>query len=98
MPLQVAVEFVTKCGLSPETITSRLAKPLGGRLSNNVDSLEIIGADRWVKRTASFGYKLAFSKKPPVQRKAHSNPLTSADAAAFLDKEVKGLLDKGAIK
>ena len=42
-PLKSAVELVTRWGLSPESIVSRLAKPLGGRLIHNMDSLRIIG-------------------------------------------------------
>ena len=52
-PLQSAVELVTQWGLDPSSIVTRLANPLGGRLVHNVDSLRIIGANRWVHRTAT---------------------------------------------
>ena len=63
-----------------------------------MDSLGIIGADRWVRRTAAFGYRPIFLQKPPVQRKAPASPVVSDDAAAVLDKEVNDLLAKAAIK
>ena len=71
---------------------------MSGRLINNMDSLGIIGEDRWVQRTAAFGYRPNFLQKPPVQRKAPASPVVSDDAAAVLDKEVNDLLAKAAIK
>ena len=97
-PLKSAIEIVTNWGFNPETIVSRLLKPLGGRLSHNVDSLGILGASEWVRKRAALGYRPTFLKKPPVQRVAKTNPQTSADQDVILDKEVKELLDKAAIK
>ena len=45
-PLKSTVELVTKWGLDPGSIVTRLANPLGGRLFHNMDSLRIIGANR----------------------------------------------------
>ena len=96
--MKAAVEFVSDSGLKPETIVSRLAQMIGGKLTHNVDSLESIGAYWWPKQIAAQGYKPSFLEGNPFrQRKAPSNPETSEAAAAILDKEVKGLLDKGAI-
>merc|ERR1712105_206491 len=97
-PLQSAVELVTQWGLDPSSIVTRLANPLGGRLVHNMDSLRIIGANRWVQRTATHGYRPTFLRKPPVQRRAPAPPDVSEDAAVVLDKEVQGLLSKAAIK
>ena len=85
-PLKSTVELVTKWGLDPESIVSRLANPLGGRLIHNVDSLGIIGANRWVRRMAALRYRPTFLQKPPVQRKAPASPVVSDDASAVLDK------------
>ena len=37
-PLKSVVELVASWGLSPESVSSRLASPIGGRLVNNMNS------------------------------------------------------------
>ena len=48
--LNSTIEFVTICGFSQETFVSRLSKPLGDRLSHNVDSIGIIETDRCFRK------------------------------------------------
>merc|ERR1712074_379754 len=87
-PLQSAVELVTQWGLDPSSIVTRLSNPLCGRLVHNVDSLRIIGANMWVQRTATCGYRPTFLRKPPVQRRAPAPPNVSEDAAPVLGQYV----------
>ena len=95
--MQSAVEYVSATSLRPDTIVTRLKEQLGGRLAHNADSYEKIGANRWSLGVIRKGYKPAWIKRAPVQRVAPRNPAVSPTAAQVLDKEVQGLLDKGAI-
>jgi len=63
-----------------------------------MDSLGIIGANRWVRRMAAHGYRPTFLWNPPVQRRTLASPVVFDDAAEVLDKEFNDLLAKAVIK
>ena len=97
-PLQSAVEYVSATGLQPETIVSRLSMKLGGRIAHSEDSYRKIGAHEKHIDIIRNGYKPTWIKRAPRQRITSGNPTISSKAAEVLEKEVQGLLEKGAIQ
>ena len=72
-----------------------------GRLSHHVEAWAAITDNPFVLKTVSAGYRLEFCAKPPImppREAAMQRTLLSGRRAAFMDREVKALLDKGAIQ
>ena len=97
-PLQSAVQLVSTMGLQPETIVSRLSMKLRGRIAHCEDSYRKIGAHEKHIDIIRNGYKPTWVRHAPRQRVIRGNPTVSSKAAEVLDKEVIGLLEKGAIQ
>ena len=93
--LQSAVDFVSASGLDPETIVSRLSLKLGGRIAHCLDSYRTIGTRDVHLNILKSGYHPPWLRAP--RQGDARNPKVSDKAAAVLDVEVQGLLDKGAI-
>ena len=96
-PFKFATQLVSARSLHPERIVSRLSKQLGGRIAQSLESSETIGAQWGYIKIFKRGYKPTWIIKVPRQRTVACNPTISSLASKIPDKEVQGLLEKGAI-
>ena len=78
-------------GFKPETIVSRLSKPLGSRLGHSEESYVKISTEEVHLGVNRSSYKATWLKNAPVQRIA-CNSTISSKASLVLNTKVQGVI------
>ena len=69
--------------------------PVGGRLAHFMEKWEEITDNKWVLSTVRHGFRIPFSKIPPLS----SVPIRmSQSSSPFLREEIENLINKGAVE